>query len=214
MTNARQNILQRLNQIQSIQNETVPVFVPRHHWDKKQRIEQFTQHIEAVHGQVFRVQQNNWQQELFRVLEKKFITYLLLSDKTKIGQEIITNKPYSLELLDYHQAMESWKSEFFNRVDAGLTSTIGAIAETGSLMLWPSIEEPRLISLVPPIHIAIVDADKIYDTFAQAVQEQGWAAQMPSNAVLISGPSKTADIEQVLAYGVHGPKQLIVIIRE
>jgi len=212
MTNARQNILQRLNQSDSIDAEKVPVFVPEYHCTKEQRIEQFSQHIEAVHGQVFRVQLNNWQQELFRLLEEKSIHYLLLSDKTKIGQDIV--KPESLELLDYHQAMESWKSEFFNQVDAGLTSTIGAIAETGSLMLWPSIEEPRLISLVPPIHIAIVDVDKIYDTFAQAVQEQNWAAQMPSNALLISGPSKTADIEQVLAYGVHGPKQLIVIIRE
>lgn len=214
MSNARKNILQRLNQNPLMNPETVPLFVPRHYWDQEQRIKQFTQHIEAVHGEVFCVAQKNWQQQLFSIIQKKAISYLLLSDKTEIAEEIIDSKPYSLELLDYHQAMESWKSEFFNKVDAGLTTTIGAIAETGSLMLWPGIEEPRLISLVPPVHIAIVDADKIYDTFAQAVQEQGWAKQMPGNALLISGPSKTADIEQVLAYGVHGPKELIVIIRK
>jgi len=214
MTSARQNILQRLNQNHLMHNEPIPAFVPRHNWNKEKRIKQFTQHIEAVHAQVFRVKQHNWQVEIFNILQKKSIQYLLLSDKTKIGQEVTSNPPYSLEFLDYHQAMESWKPEFFSSVDAGLTSTIGAIAETGSLMLWPSIEEPRLISLIPPIHIAIVDADKIYETFAQAVQEQDWAGQMPSNALLISGPSKTADIEQVLAYGVHGPKELIVIIRE
>lgn len=97
---------------------------------------------------------------------------------------------------------------------AGLTSTQGGIAETGSLIVWPSAAEPRLISLVPSVHIAIVDADKIFNSFAQAMQEQNWRDNMPANALLISGPSKTADIEQVLAYGVHGPKQLIVIIRE
>ncbi|WP_278366532.1 LUD domain-containing protein, partial [Marinobacter salarius] len=43
---------------------------------------------------------------------------------------------------------------------------------------------------------------------------QNWAAGMPTNALLVSGPSKTADIEQTLAYGVHGPKELIVLVIE
>ncbi len=214
MNNARENIIQRLNKNQSMPAETVPVFVPNHLWDKEKRIEHFSQHISKVHAEVFRVKQSHWLEQLFTIIDNKSISHLLLSDSTQIGQEITTNKPQTLSLLDYHQAMESWKSDFFNKVDAGLTTTKGAIAETGSLILWPTIEEPRLISLIPPIHIAIVDADKIYETFAQAVQEQSWAKQMPSNALLISGPSKTADIEQVLAYGVHGPKELIVIIRE
>ena len=46
------------------------------------------------------------------------------------------------------------------------------------------------------------------------MKAQNWAAGMPTNALLISGPSKTADIEQTLAYGVHGPKELIVLIIE
>jgi L-lactate dehydrogenase complex protein LldG len=43
---------------------------------------------------------------------------------------------------------------------------------------------------------------------------QRWHERMPTNALLISGPSKTADIEQTLAYGVHGPKELIVLVIE
>ncbi|MFK5985144.1 MAG: lactate utilization protein [Pseudomonadota bacterium] len=214
MNNARENILKRLKQNQTASAEIVPDFVPSYNWSQSQRIKKFTQHIEAVHGEVYCVKQSNWQQQFFSILQQKSISYILLADTSPLGKEIVANKPYSVGLLDYHQTMESWKSEFFNKVDAGLTSTRGAIAETGSLILWPSSEEPHLISLVPPIHIAVVDADQIYDTFAQAVAEQGWAKEMPSNALLISGPSKTADIEQVLAYGVHGPKELIVIIRE
>ena len=68
------------------------------------------------------------------------------------------------------------------------------------------------MSLVPPVHFAILHTDRLYATFAQAVADQDWAGGMPTNALLVSGPSKSADIEQTLAYGVHGPKELIVIL--
>ena len=70
------------------------------------------------------------------------------------------------------------------------------------------------MSLVPPIHIAVLEASGLYSTFHEAMHEQNWASGMPTNALLVSGPSKTADIEQTLAYGVHGPKELIVLVVE
>lgn len=68
------------------------------------------------------------------------------------------------------------------------------------------------MSLVPPIHIAVLRADTIYNSLLEVMQKENWAAGMPTNAFLISGPSKTADIELVLAFGVHGPKELIVLL--
>jgi L-lactate dehydrogenase complex protein LldG len=65
---------------------------------------------------------------------------------------------------------------------------------------------------VPPIHCVLLHADAIHSTFAEAVEAQGWAPAMPTNALLISGPSKSADIAQVLAYGVHGPRNLVVMV--
>jgi L-lactate dehydrogenase complex protein LldG len=59
----------------------------------------------------------------------------------------------------------------------------------------------------------LVDAADIRSTFHELLTERSWAAGMPTNALLISGPSKSADIEQTLAYGVHGPKELIVLVR-
>jgi len=59
-----------------------------------------------------------------------------------------------------------------------------------------------------------VRAADIADNLPGLIRAQGWAQSMPTNAVLISGPSKTADIEQTLAYGVHGPKELIVLVVE
>ncbi|MEC7376269.1 MAG: LUD domain-containing protein, partial [Pseudomonadota bacterium] len=72
----------------------------------------------------------------------------------------------------------------------------------------------RLMSLVPPVHVAVLRASELYTTFHEAIHAQNWATGMPTNALLISGPSKTADIEQTLAYGVHGPKELIVLMIE
>ncbi|MFB1011556.1 MAG: LUD domain-containing protein, partial [Thiopseudomonas sp.] len=72
-----------------------------------------------------------------------------------------------------------------------------------------------VMSLVPPVHFVLLDGNQLYRTLHQAMHQQGWAdTGMPTNALLISGPSKTADIEQTLAYGVHGPKELIVLVLE
>ena len=117
------------------------------------------------------------------------------------------------ELIGYQQEVEDFKDKLFH-IDAGITSTVGAIAETGAIILWPTENEPRLMSLVPPIHIAVLKADKIFNTFCEVIQAENWPQKMPTNVVLISGPSKTADIELVLAFGVHGPKELIVLIVE
>ena len=91
---------------------------------------------------------------------------------------------------------------------------MGAIAETGAIVLWPDESEPRLMSLVPPVHIAVLEADKIYNSFCEIMQAEHWPDHMPTNALLISGPSKTADIEMTLAFGVHGPRELIVLVIE
>ena len=80
------------------------------------------------------------------------------------------------------------------------------------MILWPTPDEPRLMSLAPAVHIAVLEASKIHDSLASAMRTERWAERMPTNALLISGPSKTADIELVLTFGVHGPKELIVLV--
>lgn len=115
-------------------------------------------------------------------------------------------------LVLYDRPVEELKESLFSTVDAGITTCLGGIAETGGLILCPSPEEPRLLSLVPPIHVVLLDPANLWDTLWQAVRELGWARSIPPNALVISGPSKTADIEQTLAYGVHGPKRLVVVL--
>jgi L-lactate dehydrogenase complex protein LldG len=65
---------------------------------------------------------------------------------------------------------------------------------------------------VPPVHIAVLRASRLYASLPAAVAALQPQSRMPSNLLLVSGPSKTADIQQVLAYGAHGPKELVIVL--
>lgn len=180
-----------------------------------ERIEQFQKTIESVHGEVHRCTQESWIGQLTDILSSRGARSLLIPAEQKISHALRDSGREDLpELLIYDEPIESWQPHLFNEVDASITSTRGGIAETGSLILWPTPDEPRLMSLVPPIHIAVLEASEIYTTFHEAMGAQKWVSGMPTNALLVSGPSKTADIEQTLAYGVHGPKELIILVIE
>jgi L-lactate dehydrogenase complex protein LldG len=184
-------------------------------FSQNEKIEKLKGHMEAVRTEVHVVDAANWRDPLETILKPRALKTLLYAPETKIGNEIKKEWPGVAvglpELVTYEGSVEAFKEDLF-QVDAAITSTVGGIAETGAIILWPDNKEPRLMSLVPPIHIAVLEADKIYNTFGEVMQAQKWPEQMPTNAILISGPSKTADIELTLAFGVHGPKELIVLI--
>jgi len=171
--------------------------------------------MEAVHTEVHLCKEFSWTKTLCSVLKQKKISKILYGAKKDFAQEFEKLKEESPELLpeliDYKKPIEECKDLLFE-IDASITTARGGIAETGSLILWPTKDEPRLMSLVPPIHVAILYATNIYNTFLEAMISENWSSEMPTNALLISGPSKTADIEQTLVYGVHGCKELVVLI--
>ncbi|MDG2063892.1 MAG: LUD domain-containing protein [SAR324 cluster bacterium] len=86
------------------------------------------------------------------------------------------------------------------------------MAETSLRILWTAPDEPGLMSLIPPIYLAVLYADTIFNTFWEAVNTEQSNSGMPNNELLISGPSKTAYIEQTLIYRVHGCKELVVLL--
>jgi len=104
-------------------------------------------------------------------------------------------------------------SELFS-YDVGVTMAQAAIAETGTLVLESEKERHRLVSLLPPVHVAIVRSDDICLTIGDALKElRGHGKEEMSRAItFITGPSRTADIELTLTVGVHGPKELYVIV--
>lgn len=100
---------------------------------------------------------------------------------------------------------------FCAEADVGISSADAALAETGSIVVQSGPGRSRLATLLPPVHIALVPSERLTADLFTWVAGRG-EAEFPANLVLISGPSKTADIEQTLAIGVHGPKRLIVIL--
>ena len=118
-----------------------------------------------------------------------------------------------VEVRPFDTPLEAWKPELFDSIDAGLTGCAAAIADTGTLVLRPGPAEPRTLSLVPPVHVALLRASDLYASLPAAIASLDLPATgLPTNLVLVTGPSKTADIQQVLAYGAHGPKELVVVL--
>jgi L-lactate utilization protein LutC len=98
--------------------------------------------------------------------------------------------------------------------DVGISRAQAGIAETGTLLLDSSRERHRLVSLVPPVHIAIIDASRIVLTLGEALSMMQQGEQVSPIVTLVTGPSRTADIELTLAIGVHGPQELYVIVHQ
>jgi len=94
----------------------------------------------------------------------------------------------------------------------GITGADWALADTGSLALLSSPAEARLISLLPPVHIALVPRSRILTGLDELLSIVPRPAELTSSMVLITGPSRTADIEQFLVRGVHGPGEIHVVV--
>jgi L-lactate dehydrogenase complex protein LldG len=97
----------------------------------------------------------------------------------------------------------------------GITSADYALARTGTLAMITAPDNPRLVSLLPPVHLAIVPVACLIDDLDQLLLLEPRVFERSSSLVLITGSSRTGDIEQLIVKGVHGPGELhIVFVRE
>lgn len=112
-------------------------------------------------------------------------------------------------------ARELLREKYF-RADVGISGANVVAADTGTLFLIENEGNIRLATGAPPVHIALVGMEKLVPTLEEAfkVSEVTWRYAnytIPSYVSLVSGPSKTGDIEKVTTYGAHGPRELHVI---
>ncbi|WP_120512515.1 LutC/YkgG family protein [Photobacterium salinisoli] len=218
MSQARQAILARLRAADVHTDhqgspDSEPVYTPWQAANDAQRTARFCEQLTGNHAEIYRCTSGGLTDQLRQILKHAG------ARKTAAGtagdyRNNIEEATRDISLVPFDKPIEDWKASLFADIDAGITHVHAAIADTGTLVLRPDETEPRTLSLVPPCHIAIVNHSSLTDNFAALMDTQHWQQGLPTNVVLISGPSKTADIQQTLAYGAHGPRRLIVILLE
>jgi L-lactate dehydrogenase complex protein LldG len=102
--------------------------------------------------------------------------------------------------------------ETLSAVDAGIVEADYAIAPTGTVVLIGQPSRPRSLSLLPPINIVLLRTGRILPDLAAVLRAVGPQTMADHPMVMVTGPSRTADIEKRIVIGVHGPKELYVVL--
>ncbi|CAJ1815391.1 putative protein [Aeromonas hydrophila] len=202
-----------------LRGAATPIAHAPHGWqpwrgkDGSARRERFVAGIRASHAEILTVKEETLARDLSAWLDEEGVTSLACGQGGR-WQAAVAAACAGRSVLTPAGEFAGWKDELFDACQAGITHCAGAIADTGTLVLLPDGGELRTLSLVPPCHIALLAASTIADNLAGLVDAGRWPQAMPTNLLLVSGPSKTADIQQTLAYGAHGPSRLLVVLVE
>ena len=94
----------------------------------------------------------------------------------------------------------------------GISGAEYGLADTGSLVMLAGPQNPRMVSLLPPVHIAVLEAGRILAGIDHLLAVLPHPPADASSMVLITGPSRTGDIEQISIRGVHGPGEIYVVL--
>lgn len=164
------------------------------------------------------------------MIEQAFATVSVLSSTEEIPSAVagyLRSKNLPLEIRrgsDPRLEATPWKNEKTLTVTtgpsdgkqfAGISHAFGGVAETGTVVMVSGPENPTTLSFLPEHHIIVLDAKDLagnYEAVWERIREKYGAGNMPRTVNWISGPSRTADIEQVLLQGAHGPRGLHVLL--
>ena len=170
---------------------------------------------------------------LVRNIEKEFGTVALVPDAAAVPAAVAEylaaqNLPSEL-VMSPHPELQAlpWTSRPLLRIREGralpsdlvsVQHVFAGIAETGTLMLPSGPERPTTVNLLPDTAIAVLRASRVVGAYEDAwdlLRAAGpGGAFMPRNVMLVTGPSRSADIEQTLELGAHGPRRLHVVLIE
>jgi L-lactate dehydrogenase complex protein LldG len=186
--------------------------------DSNTLIEQFVQEATAVRAQVYRLPgEPQLVEAIVEICSRQNDEIALSGAKSFVEMDLrgaLAARGLSTFVGDQteHEALVAKLAN----CGVGVTAVDYAIAETGTIVL--SSDEPNalLVSLLPPVHIALVRSGQMIATMDEAIDRIGreriGRANPARSVTLVTGPSRTSDVELVLSIGVHGPKELHVIV--
>jgi len=192
----------------------------------------FTAALEAADGTVIRVpdaegarqavrtQIKLWEARRVFVARSERVASLRLSQWLREAKGLAVAEQQEDGTLGGEKGGAETVRAFLSTADVGITGADLAIAETGTLVLTAAPGHPRMASALPLRHMAILWADQIVPALTDVVPRlkemfmEGDGSWSTSAISLITGPSRTADIEQTLTIGVHGPRELTVVLVE
>lgn len=202
MASAREEILNRLKNAIHPEPEMPDFDAPVYHSIEKALDKTFKENLEAVNGSVYIC---NSEEELIEKLKT------LLQD---VPESPIICAETELQKLLTKSGIEHQTYDGPGSIEFGITSCEFLIAHTGSIMTSAALEGGRQLSVYPPQHIVIAKKDQLVDYLhtAYAKIREKYPDRLPSQITLITGPSRTADIEKTLVMGAHGPRELHVFL--
>jgi len=187
-------------------------------FDQEQFIQQFIENLEAISGIVKRVSSAQVTNEIDSIINKFDAKRVLLWDDPRLEEYAIENvlkDKVEYKVWNVKEGKDKL-TEYAEKSNIGITFADLGLSETGSIVLFNEGGKGRSVSLLPEVHIAILPSKQIVPRLTQALktikQSLDTKGYLPSLINFISGPSRTSDIEMVLTTGVHGPKELYVII--
>ncbi|MCP4334263.1 MAG: lactate utilization protein C [Gammaproteobacteria bacterium] len=129
------------------------------------------------------------------------------------GKQLLTSGDDLIKQIEWPASIELQQRIATGEDRASVTSALCGIAETGTLMLVSGEQNPTSLNFLPDYHIVVLRSDQLVPRMEDAWDKlRASFAQMPRTVNFISGPSKTADVEQTVEYGAHGPRCLHVVM--
>ena len=206
-----QRIRTELSDIAAGDPPPVPEVWPTTDASSNAMIERFTSELQAVQGEVVRCGSiEQARQKLAELIEQSGWKTLGMVDRP-ICRELTAD----LSSEQVAVAKDGWDPSDMAQLSVGLVAAEWLLADTGSSMVSSGTTEERLLCYLPPACVVVARVEQLREHMPAAWAEVAAATAEPDRRgefVLITGPSRTADIEKILILGVHGPKRLVVLL--
>lgn len=193
------------------------VWTPREHTPEREPIEnpsaRFLEELEALGGHGERVESYEEARRYVVALARERGAKLLLRWDVEDLELLGVDGP--LEESGVEVALSGDSKDLRGvaaRADIGLTTAEWVVAETGSLVLTGGAGKGRSVTLLPPVYVAVITVDRILSTVTEAIEKYASSGGVPANLCFHTGPSRSGDIEQSLAIGVHGPGDVHAVL--